>query len=268
MEGSNFGHEALTIICAAEHISKALEKRDIFDLTDWQEAAPLADLVCQYGGRIIRSGGFLGAVAILGGECPTNVRKLLKAVLEIAKSRDLADTHKLELDARTLAKICRGLAGEPSLIQQASNLLSSVIGSKRHTHVAVPLLWFLNRIESVDSNKAAIGLLEVDMNSRRVGGHKRNFTHLLEEIKDDATNLTDILLLKELDLHPTEILDSLNYEPLFNRLREFTMHGEPSVFHYMDRTVDAIAGERGRRESAVHQHQGKGRERKKYIKVK
>lgn len=267
--GLEFRHEALTIICAAEHISKALEKRDILDLGDWQEAAPLADLVCQYAGRILRSSGFLGAVAILGGECQANVRKLVTTVLQVAKSRDLADDQKLELDARTLAKICRGLAGEPSLVRQSSKLLVRVIGYKRHIHVAVPLLWYLNRIESQDSTDAASELLEVDITTHKGGGKipKRNFTHLLDEIKDDVTNLTDILMLKELDVKPSELLDSLNYERLFHRLRVGTKAGEPTAFHYMDRTVDAIAGERGRRESVVHQHKGKARERKKYIKA-
>jgi hypothetical protein len=74
---------------------------------------------------------------------------------------------------------------------------------------------------------------------------KKHFTHLLSEIRDDPTSLMDVMLLKELELTTSELLDCLNYEPLFRRIRERTKSGDPAVHHYADRTVKAIEGERG-----------------------
>ena len=261
-----FRHEALTIVCAAEHICRALESRSALDLNDWQDSAPLADLVCQYAGRLLKAAGFIGGVAILA-ESQINVRKLVTNVLEIAASRDVAQAQVSELDYKTLAAVCRGLASHPVFIPRASRLLLDMMGHKRHTHVAVPLLWFLSRTESKASTDAAIELLEVDRTMNRVKGKepKRNFTDLLEEIKEDPTYQMDLMLLKELDLKPSEMLDALSYEPLFMRMFKSTTGGDPAVFHYADRTVRAIAGERDRREHGVHEQKGKGREKRKYI---
>ena len=47
-----FRHDALTLVCAAEHICVALERRDSIAIADWQQAAPLASVLCEYAGEM------------------------------------------------------------------------------------------------------------------------------------------------------------------------------------------------------------------------
>ena len=60
-----FRHEALTVVCAAEHVADAFKNRDSISLTLWQPAAPLAGEVCEYAGEIANGASVLGAVVIL-----------------------------------------------------------------------------------------------------------------------------------------------------------------------------------------------------------
>jgi hypothetical protein len=270
-----FRHEVLTVVCAAQHIAKAFEQRNMLDVLDWQESAPHADVTCQYAGRILTASGFLGAVALLGEITQRNIKCLLTSVLSVARNRELAEARNMYLDVRTIAAICRGLAQEPSLISQASKALLGYIGDRRRVQIIVPLLWSLVRDESPEGSDSAVELLEFDRIAHKSKGEqrkgdppKRNFTHLLGEIRDDPTSLMDVMLLKELELTTSELLDCLNYEPLFERIRERTKSGDPAVYHYADRTVKAIEGERGRRKEGVDQNKGKRRPRKTYTKIK
>ena len=52
-ETLGFRHEALTVVCAAEHICEAFERRDSISLAEWQNAAPLAPVVCDCVAEII-----------------------------------------------------------------------------------------------------------------------------------------------------------------------------------------------------------------------
>jgi hypothetical protein len=258
-----FRHEILTVICAAKHICSSLENRNLLDLVDWQEAAPLRDQVCEYAGRILNSDGVLGAAVMLGRDAPLNVRSLLVSLLEVAKHRVIEDTPKMHFDAKAISAICRGITLDPTLIPIASDALFRSLGSKRRIHVLIPLLWLLQRNESQESTYALLKLLELDITGLKGTTKERNFTHLLKEVKEDPANLMDVMMLRELHLTAGELLDSSSYASTFQRILQLPKL-PPALFHYAERSLAAIAEATRRRQRAMHEHEGKKKPRKTY----
>jgi hypothetical protein len=238
-----FRHEALTLFCAAQHVCYMLENRSHLGIEDWQSAAPLADVVCDYAGKTIRSGAILGAVAMLGGDIQFNVRLLIKEVLSAARGRtDLQVDHQFHLDERTLAAICRGIAKEVSLAGLPVFIMLEILSEKRRKQVIVILLWLFSRSASLDV------AVPVDIVHRMVK-RERNFCEDLRPLKEDPGSSFDAMLLRELGISGGELTDSTKYEPLFTRIHDDSSVDTPTR-QYADRTLRAIEGERNRRIAA------------------
>jgi hypothetical protein len=245
-----FRHEALTLVCAAQHICAMFEVRDALALSEWQSAAPLADIVCDYAGKTIRCSAVLGAMAMLGEGVQFNIRLLIKSVLEHAKGRDdFSPKSTDELDERTIAAICRGISTEVDTALLPIRLLLKSVTGKRALQVTIVLLWLLSRSESEHVVPAALELLHPII--------KRdwNLCDELRSVKEDPGNWFDAMLLRDLKISTGDLMDTTNYESLFTRV-----HADPKVDtptkQYSDRTVRAIEGARKSR-IAAHRKEGK-----------
>jgi hypothetical protein len=238
----SFRHESLTHVCAAEHIRTAFERRDILALAEWQPAAPLAGVVCDYAGETVDSLGLLRGTAMLGGELQFNVRQLIATVLLSAKGRiDLEPAPEKALDEHTIATICRGILSEPTMAQLPIRVLSRSVSEKRQTQIMIPLIWQFARKDLPESVEIAVFLLGARIKSRW------NFCDELELAKKDPTSSMDQMLLRELQMSSSELLDSSNYEALFKRMYVDTTV-DRATMQFADRTLKAIVGERNRRE--------------------
>jgi predicted transcriptional regulator len=239
----SFRHEALTLVCAAEHVCTAFERRDSLTLAEWQPGAPLAAVVCDYAGETINSIALLGAAAMLGGELQFNVRQLAVAVLEAARGReDLDQVPENKLDEKTIAAVCRGIITEPMLAQLPIRVLFKSLSDKRKMQVMIPLMWLFARKDLPESVAVAVFLLEPKIKP------KWNFYDELEQAKKDPSSSVDAMLLKDLHISAADLLDAVNYEGLFKRIyADDTL--ERHTTQYADRTLKAIEGERHRRQS-------------------
>lgn len=236
-----FRHEALTIVCAAEYVCAALEHRDSLAISDWQGAAPLADVVCEYAGEIINSVAVLGAIGMLGGDTQFNVRQLASGVLNAAADReDLQRVSPDKLDARTIGTIVRGVVAAVHLARPPVRVLFRSLGEKRVVQVGVPMLWLLARL---DSQEAIIVALEV---LGHITERERHFCEMLRVIKEDKSNWVDSMLLKDLHVKDGDLLDSLCYETIFTRIQA-TVSADRGMKQYADRTLKALEGERQHR---------------------
>ena len=87
--GLSFRQEALTLVCASEHICSALARRQSDAVDGWQPDAPLAPVVCAYAGESLQGDALLGATAMLGSELRlNNVRQLITGVLSNCRTID------------------------------------------------------------------------------------------------------------------------------------------------------------------------------------
>jgi hypothetical protein len=248
-DGLTFRHEALTLVCAAEHVCGALQRRDVFAVSDWQDTAALADVVCEYAGETISSEGILGAAAMLGSEPQINVRQLVMSVLRAAKGRqDLKLDAEGELDERFIAAVCRGILSEPSLALLPIRTLFGVVTERRRMQITIPLLWYLGRGDSTDGMDTVVELL-----APRVK-REWNFCDELREAKKDQSSSLDMMLLRDLDVNASEVLDAVHYERLFKAIYAHPAI-EKQIKQFADRTLRAIEGERHRRESMFKQGQ-------------
>jgi hypothetical protein len=235
-----FRHEALTCVCAAEHVWSRLEDRDSRSLGEWDQNAALADVVCEYAGEIISGRAILHAFGLLDGDLPINVRQLVMAVLTEARNRtDIAQSVGI-IDLPNFPATIRGIVRAPDLAQTVLPALMGTLNERRTMEVALPLLFLLAPAASSDATNLSIGLLDA------VVGKTRNFSELLREVKADKGRLIDSILLKELRVPEYALLDVIQFEPLFRRL-----DGDPAVpsklRHYAERTLKAVEGAKQRR---------------------
>jgi hypothetical protein len=242
-----FRPEALTLICAAEHISAAFARLDALAVADWQDAAPLAAVVCEYAGEMITGAGVLGATAMLGSDVQFNVIQLIRGVLDAAKSRaDLQEKVIVDLQGTLIGAVCQGALRELPVARLALNVLFSNLPPKRAVQVGVPLLLLLGRSDRPEAVNVALRILEALWNS---AFSQRDFYDELRIIKDDTGALVDKVLLRGLKVLVSELLDGVEYENLFVRMHE--VDGiEIRTKQYADRTLRAIAGEKQRRAAA------------------
>jgi hypothetical protein len=247
-----FRHEALTLVCAAEHVCSAFERRDSLSIADWQVAAPLAAVVCGYGGETISSAGVLGATVMLAGDLQFNVRQLASSVLDAAKERqDFEAVPEDVLDEKSLAAICVCLSGEPRLSQLIIRPLFTSLSEKRLQQVRLVLLWLIAGKDAAEFIELAMDLVRPNVKPNR------NFTEDLQTMKGDPSTSLDLMLLKHLGISPGEVFDSLRYEPLFKKISIHQKLDTP-MEKYTDRTLRAFEGERHRREAA-HSRRAKGK---------
>ena len=245
-----FRHEALTLFCAAQHICYVLENRNQLGLEDWQVSAPLADVVCDYAGKTMKSYAVLGAVAMLGGDLQFNVRSLIQGVLGAAKTRiDFQIDNSVHLDERMLAAICRGVANEISLARLPVSIILSTISEKRKKQIIVVLLLLFSRSSATDIMPVALEIVH------RLVKRERNFGDDLRDLKEDPGSSFDAMLLKDLGIGPGELMDSVQYEAIFKRIHEDVTVDTPTR-QFADRTLRGIDGERHRR-IAAHRSHGK-----------
>ncbi len=245
----SFRHEALTIVCAAEHICAALESHDVISLDDWQSGAPLAAVVCDCAAEAIKSSELLGATALMGAELPFNVRTLVSTILELANQRDgfgiVPDAQ--QFDGKKLADICRGIVAAPGLSNRAIEILFMSIGEKRSMQVTLPLLWLMARRDSAGRVAAAVTILGSKIRP------KFDLNDELKTVKDDLTSFVDSVLLKELKIRTSDLLDLEQYESLFKKMEMDTSIDGHAV-QYADRTLRSIEGEKQRREEQFRRH--------------
>jgi hypothetical protein len=244
----SFRHEALTVVCAAEHICEAFEHRDVLSLADWQSTAPLASVVCDCAAEIIDSSKLLAAASIQSHDLQFNVLTLVNRILESTTERDFpALTHDQHLDVKELAGICRGIAASPSLTQKAIEILVKSLGEKRLMQVTLPLLFLLSRKESSAVVAAAMTILGSRIRP------KFDLHDELETVKEDATSFVDAMLLKELRISTSDLLDITQYEALFRKMfADKSIDGH--AVQYADRTLKSIEGEKHRRETQFKKH--------------
>jgi hypothetical protein len=76
-----------------------------------------------------------------------------------------------------------------------------------------------------------------------------NFSDELEQVKDEQSSSVDVMLLRELNVTASEMLDCTSYEPLFRRVFDAKELDTP-MRQFADRTLRAIEGEKGRRQAA------------------
>ena len=75
----------------------------------------------------------------------------------------------------------------------------------------------------------------------------------LESVKEDATSFVDAMLLKELRISTSDLLDITQYEPLFRKmLVDKSIDGH--AVQYADRTLKGIEREKHRRETQFKKH--------------
>jgi hypothetical protein len=238
----SFRHEALTLVCAAEHVCAAFEYRDGISVADWQHASPLAGVVCDYAGETISCTALLGAVAMLGADIQFNVRQLIRAVLSSARGRnDLDGVPHNTLDESTIGTICRGIISEPGLAQLPIRVLFGSLSQKRQMQVMIPLIWQFARKDLPESLAVAVFLLGSKIQPRW------NFYDELEQAKKDPSSSLDTMLLRDLRINASELFDSVNYEGLFKRMYD-DAGLDRHIKQYADRTLRAIEGEKQRRE--------------------
>ncbi|MBZ5525322.1 MAG: NACHT domain-containing protein [Acidobacteriia bacterium] len=247
-----FRHEALTLVCAADHVCEAFELRDNLAIGDWQPTAPHAPEVCQYAGEVIEAPALLGATAMLSTELQFNVHQLVTKVLDASKDRrDIGAVPEDQLDERGLASICRGIATAPLSTLQAVKILLNSLGEKRARQITLALLWLLLRKDTTETSDAVLTLV------RPIVRKDWNFCDELREIKKDPANFLDLMLLKDLHISIADFLDSLNYEMLFKKIYEIGDLETPTR-QYADRTLRGMEGERNRRQ-ASHSKQAQRR---------
>ena len=239
--GLTFRPEALTLICAAEHVATALANRDVLAVADWQQAAPLASVLIEYSSEMVDGAAILGAVALLGGEIQFNVRQLARSVLDAAKSRTDAPPEA-QIDETMIPAICRGILGEVHLARLPVAILFGGLPAKRTVQVGVPILFLLARSEVPEAINIAVDVLAVLW---RTAFEKRQFFEELRMIKDDRSSWLDQVLLRELKILVPDLLDGLHYQILFERISNTA--ADRKVRQYVDRTLRAIEGERQRR---------------------
>ncbi len=245
----SFRHEALTVVCAAEHICTAFQYRNTLALGEWQSSAPLAPVVCDCASDVITSSGVLGATSMLGADLPFNIRTLVTDVLELTKDRkdfpSVPDAKQFE--GNRLAEICRGIVAAPSLSQQSIAILLSSVGEKRRMQITIPLLWLFARKDLPGSVAAAVRILGSKIRP------KFDFGDELRTVKADCSSYLDSMLLKELRLATSDLLELAQYESLFRKMNTETSIDSHAV-QYADRTLKSIEGEKQRREKQFEKH--------------
>jgi len=247
----SFRQEALTVVCAAEHICAAFERRDTLALSEWQSSAPLAPVVASCASEVLDGSGLLGATAILGGELPLpfNVRTVVTDVLKLASEREQIPSRGVpkQIEGNVLAAICRGIVTAPDSCQHSIQILFSAFGEKRWMQVAIPLMWLLSRKDLPGSVRAALTILGSKIRP------KYDFSDELRIAKKDPSSFLDSMLLKQLRLSASDLLDLVQYETLFQRINDDSSIDRHAV-QYADRTLKAVGGEKQRREKQFRKH--------------
>jgi hypothetical protein len=236
-----FRHEALTLVCAAQYINRALESRSVIELGEWQSQAPLADIVCKFAGETIRSWGVLGATEMLSSSVPFNVLQVIKSVLRSAAPRnDFIAVPETELDERAFSLVLRGIKSDLSLADLPIRILTKSLSEKRFLQMTVIVLWFLSKTDlSRDLMRPAIDLVRTRV--RR----EWNFCDDLRELKEDPGTSFDSMLLKDLSLPVRNLVDSTEYEPLFKKIYACPDVDTPTK-QFSERTLKGIEGEKRR----------------------
>lgn len=242
-----FRPEALTPICAAEHLCGALASRDALAVSDWQPSAPLASVLFDYAGEMVDSSGVLGATAMLGGELQFNVRQLVRSVLETAKTR--GDVFPpTQVDDTAIAGICRGIVGDVNLAKLPVQILFASLPPKRAVQVGVPLLFLLARSDVPEAINTAVAVLDVLC---RTALGSRQFCEALRTIKADRSNWVDHVLLRDLGIVVPDLIEASGYEGLFESIYKAPV--DTRFKQYADRTLRAIEGEKNRRAAAFRE---------------
>ena len=183
-----------------------------------------------------------------GSDLQFNVLTMVNNVLESVKDREFAPAPNTQhIGVKELAGICRGVTAAPSLALKPFEILGKSMGQKKLTQVTFPLLWLLARKDSPGTTVAAVAIL---------GSRIRPRFDLRDEliaVKEDATSFVDTLLLKELRISSSDLLDIVQYEPLFRKmLLDKTI--DSHAVQYADRTLKSIEGEKPRRETNFKKH--------------
>jgi hypothetical protein len=185
----------------------------------------------------------------MGTELPFNVRTLVSTILELANQRGsfapVPDDQ--QFDGKTLADICKGIVAAPGLSNRAIEILLKSLGEKRAMQVTLPLLWLMARRDSAGRVAAAVTILGPKIRP------KFDLNDELKVVKDDLTSFVDTMLLKELRIRTSDLLDLEQYESLFRKMEMDTSIDGHAV-QYADRTLRSIEGEKHRREEQFRRH--------------
>ena len=239
----SFRHDSLTHVCAAGHMRATFELRDCSTLSDWQPAAPLADVVIEYAGKTLSSKEIMGATALLGSELQFNVRQLIVGTLQCALQRtDFKKVPEVDLDEHFIAAICKGILSEPTLAQLPLHILFDSLSEKRKMQLALPLIWHFGKRDLPGSVPVVLFLIDSKIMP------KWNYCDELEQAKKDPTSSIDSMLLKNLGVNLGELLDYTSYETLFRRILN-DPKVERRAVQFADRTLKSIEGEQHRRQS-------------------
>jgi len=245
----SFRHEALTVVCAAEHLCAAIERRDALSLSEWQNSAPLAPVVLDTASEMITSSGMLGATALLGSDPPFNVRTLIADLLQLTRHREgsFPVVNAVALEEKALAALCRGIVEVPNLSQGTIDILFRSVGDKRRMQLMTPLLCLLARKEAQGSVAVAVSILGPKIRP------KFDFDDELRTVRSDVSSYLDVMLLKDLRLTAGEVQDLTQYESLFRRMKADTSIDAHAV-QYAERTLRSVDGEKQRRENQFERH--------------
>lgn len=239
----SFRHESLTHVCAAGHMRAAFGQRDSFSLSDWQPAAPLAEVVIEYAGKTLSGREVIGATALLGGELQFNVRQLIVGTLQCALQRTgFEKVPEGDLDEHSIASICKGILSEPALALLPLRILFESLSEKRKMQLALPLIWHFGKRDLPGSVPVVLFLIESRIKP------KWNFCDELEQVKRDPTSSTDSMLLRDLGISLGELLDCTSYETIFRRIVNDAV-AERRAIQFAERTLKSIEGEQHRRQS-------------------
>jgi len=246
-----FRHEALTVVCAAQHVCVSLKSSDALSLRLWNPSAPLADVVVDYAANIASGRELLNAVGLLGGETILNVRQLAVTVLRSASGRqDLEKMDADQLDPASIAAIVRGMASNALVASTLAKLLLESAGQKQRIQIGLPLLYKLTQLESQEAFNLAVEVLTTLMESAKT------FAQLLRDVKGDATRLVDLMVTKRLDIEQRDLVSILSYEPLFRRIL-LTHDADRRMRQQAERAMKAVENER----SLLEKRQRRDRQR-------
>jgi hypothetical protein len=118
---------------------------------------------------------------------------------------------------------------------------------KRVVQATVPLLSLIAATDSQESIQLAKETLE------HLTTHGRNFCDVLRKIKQDKGTWVDSMLLRDLNIKETDLLDSSYYESLFTKMLRM-QSVDRKTQQYVDRTIRAIQGEKHRQTARVKQY--------------
>jgi hypothetical protein len=255
-----FRHQALTVICAAQHISWALARRDRLSLGNWNAAVPLADLVAGHTGALLDADAVLGGAALLDGSVPVHVHGLICQVLRGARVPTRNREWQPAYEAGVWASILKGLASEPADSLVGVRLLIERLEGGRLVQICLPLLWKLSR----GGAEGAVGGAREIVDRLRRWHPKGSFEDLLHTVRSDRETLVDHLLLRNLGVAAQDVLATESYYGAFHAIRDSLAVSQVELSKYVERSLAAFEGHRRRTEAVVGQPKAPSKKRPRW----